>query len=678
MKNFQFIFLRFSIYLIAGIICAYYFPFSTEFIIVLGLAAILLFILAYLKSKRKLFPDLSMGIATLIFIFALGLFTAHFSIPSNQPGHYLGKSNPSKEELFARALITEELKPTNFSKRYLVEIKELVSQNSVESAKGKLLLNLHVDSSSLKMGDEVLIPWRSNEISRPLNPFQFNYRSYMQKLGVERQISITTNQLKIIGHIENITSTAWNLREQLITELQKYNFKKDEMAVFQALILGQRRDITDELYKYYAAAGAIHILAISGLHIGILLLLLNFILKPVESFKKGKYIKPILVILLLWSFALLTGLSPSVVRAVCMFSFLAIGLQMNRKTSTLNSLFVSMFFLLLINPRFLFQAGFQLSYLAVFSIIVFQPPIYRLLKPKIKVIDYFWKIISVSLAAQIGVLPLSLYYFHQFPGLFLASNLVVLPLLGIILGLAIMVILMALIGILPDILAELFGQVLSFLNSFIHRIANIDSLVFSEIDLSLLQCLTLYLCILGILLILVKPNFARLCFLLTSILLFQLSSFYNRISIPPQELVVFHKSRESLIGKKQRDLLYLFKSNQINTGFIKDYIRERKIENIELDEIPGILSFSKDLILVIDTAANYKLPDFKPEIIIVRNSPRLNMDRLIQQLQPGQIIADGSNYLTYVERWRRTCNSKKIPFHHTGEKGAFIFSDFRN
>lgn len=162
----------------------------------------------------------------------------------------------------------------------------------------------------------------------------------MSKLQVEGQINIDISRIEIRDFETNtIISRSWKLREQLISELKKHHFGKDELAVFQALILGQRREINNNLYQNYATAGAIHILAISGLHIGILLLILNFLLKGLERIKYGRLIKICILISLLWSFAILTGLSPSVVRAVTMFSFIAVGLQMKRKTSVLNSLF---------------------------------------------------------------------------------------------------------------------------------------------------------------------------------------------------------------------------------------------------------------------------------------------------------------------------------------------------
>ena len=436
MKNFQFIFLRLAIYLIAGILLAFTIEITKVQIFFTGVVILTFYLFTFYRAQKILFPDALAGITTYLLIFLLGFSTAYLSKPENQPKHFLNQNIEETDSFFLLGKISEELKPTTYSKKFIVEARQLISHDSENGIQGKILLNINHDSLStpeINPGTLILIPWNPETINAPLNPFQFSYQDYMRHLQVERQLKIDISELKINGNESDIRSMAWKTREEIISNLRDLDFGKNELAVFQALILGQRRDVSDKLYKDYAAAGAIHILAISGLHIGILLLLLNFLFKPIENIKYGKFIKALLIILLLWSFAFLTGLSASVVRAVCMFSFLAIGLQLKRKTSSLNSLFLSLFFLLLINPYYIFQVGFQLSYLAVFSIIIFQPIIYRLFSPGFKLIDYFWKLTSVSLAAQIGVIPLSIYYFHQFPGLFLITNLVVLPFLGLIL-----------------------------------------------------------------------------------------------------------------------------------------------------------------------------------------------------------------------------------------------------
>lgn len=677
MKNFQFIFLRLSIYLIAGILLAFYTHSSLQIILASGVVILCFFIFAYFRARKSLFPDALFGIATFLLIFFIGFSAAYYSIPENQSRHYIHQNLVPTDSLLVSGIITEELKPTSYSHRFILETKRLFEKNQIRKIKGKILLNFPLDSlknSPLKPGSRILVPWAPEMIKGPLNPFQFSYRNYLKNLQIERQINLESSKVLLIGHETSIKERAWKFREKLISKLKKYDFGQDELAVFQALILGQRRDINNELNKNYAAAGAIHILAISGLHIGILLLILNFLFKPLDSVKIVRFIKPALIILLLWSFAFLTGFSPSVVRAVCMFSFLAIGLQLKRKTSSLNSLFLSLFFLVLINPYYIFQVGFQLSYLAVFSIIIFQPMIYGLFSIKIKFLDYLWKITTVSLAAQIGVIPLSLYYFHQFPGMFLISNLVLLPFLGLILAAGILVILLAFVDLLPGFLANFYEFLLTSMNTFIEWIAKIDSLVFTDIRMSHFQTLAFYLIILTFILLTIKPNFRRLVQLLAAVIIFQTSSIYGKWQIPENESVVFHASKNSILGKKERENLIVYSDKKIDNKLISDYIRERNIEKIKFETIPNILRIENKLTLVLDSNKNYDLNNFKPDLLILRNSPKINLDRILKKYSPAQIVADGSNYRNYISHWRTTAENKKIPFHYTGEKGAYILN----
>jgi len=676
LKDFQFIFLRLSFYLILGILAAFNIPVRSEILIISGILIFCLFLFAYFRANRNIFPDAFFGITTFLLIFYLGFSATYFSIPKNQTEHFINLNIEKLQDPTVSARISEELKPTAFSQRFVLHAESIVAGKETLKIKGKVLLNLNPDSTIttiLKPGMQVLIPWRPQEIKEPLNPFQFSYKDYLNQLNIKRQLNTHTSEFEI-SNIEHhdLQSRSWKLREQLISDLKKYDFGENEIAVFQALILGQRREISNNLYKNYAAAGAIHILAISGLHIGILLLILNFLFKAFDRFKYGKLIKAIILILLLWSFAVLTGLSASVVRAVTMFSFIAIGLQLKRKTSVLNSLFLSLFILLLINPYYIFQVGFQLSYLAVFSIIVFQPLIHGLLKSKIKFVDYLWKLSSVSIAAQIGVIPLSLYYFHQFPGLFLLTNLIILPFLGIILAFGIIIILLAAINSLPPFIAELFDLILRLMNRFIEWIAGMESFVFSNIHLSLFQTLSLYLILLAILLLFRSLDYKRIYFFLISILIFQLSTFYFKKNIPASEAIIFHKSRQTIIGVKNNQNLSLYSEENLDPDFIADYVRERKLGKVKTKKIPHIMELSRKLSLIIDSTKNYNLSNFNPDIILLRNSPKINLERIIDQLSPKEIVADGSNYNYLVKRWQETARNKKIPFHHTGEKGAYF------
>ncbi|MCM4156658.1 ComEC/Rec2 family competence protein [Gramella sp. AN32] len=675
MKRFSSVFLKLSISLILGIL--FYFTAAPGFLFIsifFGISLII-FILLFLRARRLLFPDLLFGISVFMLIFSCGSLISAITDPGNNSTHY-SKFEDISEDFIAEALVLEELKPTAFNSRYIVEVRGLYPQKrKFKNVEGKLLINLKADSlhpEKFEIGESILFPFKPEKVNPPRNPYQFDYSKYLANLKIIRQQNLSISEIKVTGSkSQDIKTAAGKIRSRLIEKLNKTGLSKDQSAVFQALILGQRREISDSLYKNYAAAGAVHILAISGLHIGILLLFLNFLFKPMEKLKYGKVYKSIILIVLLWTFAIFTGLSPSVVRAVCMFSFLAVGLQLNRKTSALNSVFLSLFFLLIIDPYFIFQVGFQLSYLAVIGIIVLQPLLYSLFRPRFKVLDYLWKLISVSIAAQLAVLPLSLFYFHQFPGLFLFSNIIILPFLGLILGLGLLIIILISFGIDFSLLIDFYGNILELLNHFVNLIAHQKAFLFENISFSVVTMLLFYLFLMFVVSLWRKFSPKKLRILLGLVIIFQLNMLYEAFSNRNDEIVIFHSGMQSIIGKKLGKDFYLYKNGE--SSVYRDYAREKNIQNIFYKDFEAIQEFGSNILFRIDSIPEYP-QEITPDILILSHSPKLNLERLIQDLKPKFIVADGSNYKTYIDRWKATSQKKEIPFHSTYEKGVFVIS----
>ena len=443
-----------------------------------------------------------------------------------------------------------------------------------------------------------------------------------------------------------------------------------------ALLLGQRQTIDKTIYNNYVNSGTIHILAVSGLHVGILLWILNFVFSPLLYIKYGHFIRPFILVSILWSFAVVAGLSPSVTRAVTMFSIISIAMHLKRPTNIYNTLVISAFVILLFEPSFLFSVGFQMSYLAVLGIVSVQPTIYKLWKTKYYLTDKLWQILTVTLAAQVGVVPISLFYFHQFPGLFFISNIVVIPFLGLILGLGLLVIAFALIGFLPKPIVITYSFIIESLNHFIAWIAQFEDFLFRDIPFTLLQVITCYLIIVALIQLYKFRNFKWTAISLIALIGLQSVFIYNTFETQNDAFVVFNKSRYSMIGIKKNDNLALYHnldSTMLKSNYaIKNYKVGESITNVASDSLQSIYQYNNKTFLSIDSLGIYKGLTFKPNYIILRNSPKINLNRVIDSLQPQQIIADASNYKSYLKRWKASCEHKKIPFHQTNEKGAFI------
>ncbi|NNC45436.1 MAG: ComEC/Rec2 family competence protein, partial [Winogradskyella sp.] len=512
----------------------------------------------------------------------------------------------------------------------------------------------------------------------PLNPFQFNYAEYLSNKYIYGQVMLNENNYFKLPHQTNsILGLADTIRTTINNRLLSSGINGDPLAIINALLLGQRQDIDDTIYNNYVNAGVIHILAVSGLHVGLLLIILNYLFKPLLYFKHGKIIKLVLLILFLWSFAVIAGLSASVTRAVAMFSIVTIAYFYRRATNIYNTLAISAFFILLIKPSFLFEVGFQLSYLAVIAIVSIQPLIYRLWRPKKKLLDRLWQIFTVTLAAQFGVVPISLYYFHQFPGLFFVSNLVIIPLLGIILGLGLFVILLALLNILHPIIALVFSSIINYLNNFISWIASFETFLLQDLSFGLLQMVSAYVVIIAFTYFAKTKSFRGAIASLFCVVFLQSASMYYKIANSNDELVIFNKSRSSLLLSKQNDRVTLY-SDFDDTIVerlkpVKDYMVGRYVSASEAKPLKNVYTINSKVVLVVDSMGIYNTESFKPDFVLLRNSPKINIYRLLTELNPELVIADASNYRTYVQRWKATCTKQKVPFHYTYEKGAFIY-----
>jgi len=379
-------------------------------------------------------------------------------------------------------------------------------------------------------------------------------------------------------------------------------------------------------------------------------------------------------------FAFIAGLSASVVRAVTMFTFLAIGMSFKRKNVVEFSFISSMFFLLLIKPMFLFDVGFQLSYLAVFGILWTQPKMYAIWKPRFKFVDFFWQLVTVSIAAQIGILPLSIYYFQQFPGLFLASNLVIIPFLGAILIGGVLVIITSLLNILPQFLADFYGMIISWMNAFVSWVSHQEGFLFKEISISFQLMLCWYVFIfLGVYFLLHQTSKKLIYFFIALLLIQCVTLLETNENKSKEEIIIFHKSRFSMVGKRIGEQLFLQHDLDslrfLKENSVKSYSVAESVTEMQETSFKNFIKFSNKDILLIDSLGVYQVSGMKAPIVVLRYSPKINMTRLIEKIKPSTIIADGSNYKSYVIRWEEICLQNHIPFHYTGKKGAYIIKD---
>ncbi len=675
MKVMQFPLARITIGFVIGILLAYYSQPYPEIVFILLSIAILGFVVAYLFSIRNFVNTIYFGITTYILALGIGATTQIIHTNLYQKTNYIHTKNIFEKPHLVSVIIREKLKSSSFNDRYIALINQVDQTNS----SGRILLNVQKDSLTppFKIGSHLLIDGTLYKNKPAKNPNQFDYSKYLEGIQIYAQIYADASSIKI-GSI--IDKDAWYyssvLRTKILNNLEKSKFNKDELNVAAALILGQQQDISPEIIRDYQYAGAVHILSVSGLHIGFILLFVTFILKPIPNNRHGSLFKLIIILVSLAAFGIIAGLAPSVVRSVVMFSFVAIGMYLRRSTNIFHTLLVSILLILLFQPSFLFDVGFQLSYIALFFILWLQPLLAQLWKPKNKIVNYFWEILTVSFAAQIGAFPLSIYYFHQFPGLFFVTNLVVIPFLSIIMALGVLVMVLAAFDYVPFYLAKALEWSIYILDKIINSIASVEQFIIQDIPFNWYFLMSLNLLIITTIIWFKKPSFGKLTFVLISIIILQLTYFETHWNIQNQkELVIFSAKKNTLITERIGENVTLFANDSLlktvsKNRTIKTYLMGNFSHLRTTKKLRNTLFFNGNKILVLDSLSLYP-NNSNPDILVLTQSPRINLERLFENKKPKIVIADATNFRTYIKLWKATCIKEKIPFHATGEKGFY-------
>ena len=675
MKVLAFPLARITAGFILGILTDFYIKPNPLFIFGLLFIAVFTFTISYFLQKNVFKNSIYFGIATYFLSFFIGATTQMVHTDSYQKSNYIHNTCIFEKPQQLSIVIREKLKSTTTNDRYIALINRI---NTAEYT-GRIILNVRKDSlnRAFETGTALRIKGTLYKNKQPNNPNQFDYGDYLAKKQIYAQLYCDKEQIKIGSEFKkDIWYYASTLRTTIIHNLEKDGFHKTELNVAIALIMGQKQDISPEIIQDYQYSGVIHILSVSGLHVGFILLFITFILKPIPNTKKGALLKLIITLLFLSLFGLIAGLAPSVVRSVTMFSFVAVGYHLRRSLNIYHTIVVSILLILLFQPSFLFDIGFQLSYVALLFIIWLQPLLSSVWLPKNKVSKYIWGILTVSFAAQIGTLPLSLYYFHQFPGLFFVTNLAIIILLSFIMILGLIVMVLAAFDYVPFFLAKLFECSIHCLNKIVNTVASFEQFIIKDIPFNAYLLFSFYLAIICITIWFQKPNFKKMAMVLISIITIQISYMTNQWKTQNQhEWVVFNLRKNTLITEREGAKVTMYTNDSVlkkaqKNSLLKSYLVGNFSTLKRQESIKNVAFFKGNKILILDSSGTYP-KETKPDIILLTQSPKINLDRMLQNLKPKAVVADASNYKTILKYWQLSCAKQKIPFHATGEKGFF-------
>ena len=649
-----------------GIVIQYYFQIALHSILFGLLFNTLCFLAVYFYVIKKKLNTFFFESVVVLLCLNSGILSNYFNRQINHKEHFL---NSILERNLIQGLVTEKLKSTTYYDKFILKAEHINGQNCI----GKILLYVpKKEKIEIEVGNKIKVFETPKILQNALNPNQFDYSKYLKNQNVFHEIKIKETNTIVVSTDTNFYYYINLIKSKLLKSYDVKSFKKDNYNLLMALLFGEKTELSKEISTNYTQAGIIHILAISGLHIALIYGIVLWLTKPLLRFKKGKLYIFLISLCILWFYAILAGFSASIVRAAVMFSVVAFAKMINRQSNIYNSLAVSALLLLVYNPNYLFDVGFQLSFAAVLSIVIFQPLVRKYSYSKNLIILKTKELLLISLVAQIGVLPLILYYFGQFPLLFLLANLITIPLSSLILILGLTLIPFNIL--LPKVavyLSVLVNFLIEIMNIFTIWIVKFDIFIIKNIAFHEVLVLLLYLLIGTIVYFVYFPKSKNFKPILVSIIIFQLGYFFlNSNEQNNNEFGVFNSMKHTLFVETKNNESVFYTDDLANSkAAIEAYTRGKFVKKYRIEPIKSVYSFNKK-ILCIDSIGIYSTKQ-KPEIVVLIQSPKINLNRLISTIKPEQIIADGSNFKSYIQLWKTTCEQEKIPFHATAEKGFY-------
>lgn len=662
----------------------------------LGVALMAMLLARWLIRTYSLRWVFGMGLTLFCFVFG-SLYTT-YRTPSSRPNHII-RADEAFPFYMSRIIEPPEVRETTIKLISNIQF----GRDSVASRpfSGKVIMyaQRNQEAENLQYGDLIFIAKAPVEVPEPKNPNQFNYKKHLASKGIYHQVFLKEDEWKYAGkgYSNPLYSSAYQMRDYLLNTLSKNGLDGDEFAVASAILLGYDENLPHYLRKGYAAAGAMHVLCVSGLHVGIIFLIFNFLLRFFNKSPTQQSIKTLILIILIWFYAMITGLSPSVNRASVMITIVLMAKLFNRKGNIINSLSASALLLLLINPYNLLHIGFQLSYSAVLGIVLFQKPIHNLIYIKNKHLDYAWEITALSFAAQLGTTPLAIYYFNQFPVYFWLSNLFLVPLSFIVITAGMGLLLLSFVPYLSHLLGLVTSSLLFVLNLIIQWIESLPMSTLQGLYINPIETFLLYIFI-GMILLSMNYKPKRLLIPTLSVLLILFGSFAKRTlennkahqmiiySIPNQQVYGFINSKEHLIIADSAVI-----NNEAITGFnleghwTKAGLTKEPIHFNLNDDIVNhqylyknghLIGFGNKQIAVWPAMIPCGLYEEKPfpvDLVIITGNQGENLPELLNCFQVSEIVIDPSVPVWHLNDWQRALEQESLKYHNIREHGAYIW-----
>ncbi|MBX2896784.1 MAG: ComEC/Rec2 family competence protein [Cyclobacteriaceae bacterium] len=679
---------RITLCLVAGILLAIYQPnlLNTKTVSILLLCFAALALVFWWASRKNKKLKTVFGFTSLITLIIFGFAHLQQNTFSNQPDNLIHIDGITAYECVVRSATESK---TNSWKLYVEVVR--VKTDAWQPANGKVVLYLSkktIDKIPWLYGDRLLVQGEPQKLKPPANPNEFDYKRFLSFKNVYHQQFVKANQIQFISHPSRKGFIYYSHRvRDWARDIIESTIKGDpNQAVAMALILGVTEGIDSELLSAYAASGAMHVLAVSGMHVGIIYVIILFLFKPLKKYRWSPWLIACLSIFLLWSFAFVTGLSPSVLRAVTMFSFVALARPLGWRTNIYNTLATSAFVLLLYNPYLIMSVGFQLSYLAVLGIVYLQRPLYNLWIVNNRLGNWVWKITCISLAAQVATFALGMLYFHQFPVYFLVSNLLVIPLSTAVLTGGILILATSWLPPVAHAISWLLQGLIELLNWTVMTTEKLPFSIISGIYVTTFQCWLIIGIILSIIFMLQyrRKQLIWLTTILCVALIFSQIQHMQQ-NLNTKQFVVYSISNHTAMewisnGKSyyRADSVLLQDAERTRFHILPNRLQQgvkKTLYEVPFEKSHSGYSFFQwynHTIAVLDKRG--QPPPVAVDYLIVSHQA-LSVRDTSKLAVTSKIILDGTNSSQYIARWKLAQQNKPWQVHAVSDDGAFVLKN---
>ena len=636
-------------------------------------------ILKNTSFTKKFFSEFLIALSIVI----SGILLVDFKCDS-QTKNYFGNAKIIKEKKRKFKTNLEIYQPIFISQKRVkikCEVTSIENNNTIDKHTGKVLIYLPKDSLSIKLlpGDKISVNCFFNKLSNPKNPHQFNYSKYLKSKQIE--YTALVSNWTFIGSSWTLKRFSTIVRNRCLKSFSESGLKSNELAIASALTFGYKDELSQFVKGVFSKTGAMHVLAVSGLHVGIVFLLISSLFKLLKISHRYKLIQQLVLIFFVWVYAVITGLSPSVLRAATMLSFFSVAEIFNKSANIYNILACSAIFLLSIDPYLVTDVGFQLSFFAVTGIIYLYPIIFNFIFINNYILKKIWSISSVSIAAQIATFPLSVYYFHQFPNFFLLSNLLVIPLVFVLLIIGLCIIAFNFLPYMSIFLAKILSFIISFIIKALSHIESIPYSITNGLFISDFETFMLYVLILLTLYQLkLNSKFLNFLVLVIGVFIVSLDFFEDQKRLNKKSIVVYsipnHIAIDLIEGKNHFFIAdkELLENNKLINNYIRNNWEYNDLKNPKILNYDSLVSKSITWKNISIGFVNKKrnLSSDLDLAILDKDFPINKLDRLITS--KTKIIFPNIQYQSYKKINTQIFSKISPNIHDLRKSGAYIYN----